>query len=124
MNVLKATQLLVGSGCLKEEELLVIVPISEKILRHYVVSGQEIYLEYPLDILRNLAGLCAEEVVDRIWEVAVVLQNHEDVVIRERAEDLIEAFIKLKKISVLGKWEIKSKKGLDNYEQYLKLAGK
>ena len=42
MNVFKATQLLVGSGCLKEEELLVIVPISEKILRHYVVSGQEI----------------------------------------------------------------------------------
>jgi hypothetical protein len=32
--------------------------------------------------------------------------------------------LKYKKISNKGKWEIKSKKGMDNYELFLKIAGK
>jgi hypothetical protein len=32
------------------------------------------------------------------------LQSHEDLVIREKAEDLIEEFIKNKKVSGKGKW--------------------
>jgi len=37
---------------------------------------------------------------------------------------LIEEFIKNKKISGKGKWEIKSKKGYENYEKYMKMTGK
>jgi hypothetical protein len=40
INVLKAVQLLVSSGFLGESELLHVFPSTEKILRHYVQSGQ------------------------------------------------------------------------------------
>lgn len=89
VNVLKAVQLLVASNCLPHKDMESVLPRTEKILKHYIASGQEIYLEYPLDILKHLVGFCSEE-VDSIWEAVVDLQSHEDVVIRERAEDLIE----------------------------------
>jgi hypothetical protein len=63
--------------------------MTEKILRHYINSSQEIYLEYPLDILKALIKLCSEEYVDKIWEVVIPLQSNEDLVIREKAEGLI-----------------------------------
>ena len=44
--------------------------------------------------------------------------------IREKAETLIEALLKSKKSSGKGKWELKSKKALENYEAYLKLTGR
>ena len=40
VNVLKATQLVINSGYLKEADLINLLPITEKILRHYVNSGQ------------------------------------------------------------------------------------
>ena len=112
VNVLKAIQLLTCSGCLQEAQFEGIFPITEQILKYYVHSGQEIYLEYPLDILKNLVKVCPQQNIDSIWEAVVDLQSHEDIVIREKAEDLIEEFIRNKKISGRGKWEIKSKKGL------------
>jgi hypothetical protein len=86
--VLKAVQLLVTSNCIPQKDMESVLPLTEKILKHYIVSGQEIYLEYPLDILKHLVSFCSE--VDSIWEAVVDLQSHEDVVIREKAEDLIE----------------------------------
>jgi hypothetical protein len=41
-----------------------ILPIAQKILKHYISSGQEIYLEYPLDIFKNLVKIIDENVVD------------------------------------------------------------
>ncbi len=67
VNVLKAIQLLVSSSYLKEQELEMILPITQKILKHYIVSGQQIYLEYPLDIFKHMVMLCPPEGVDRIW---------------------------------------------------------
>lgn len=61
------------------------LPLTERILKHYLSSGQEIYLEYPLDILKHLVVFCREGEVDSIWEAVVDLQSHEDLVIRERA---------------------------------------
>lgn len=86
-----------------------------KILKHYLNSGQEIYLEYPLDVLKHLAKCCPEQQVAEVWEIAIGLQSHEDVVIREKAEDLVEELIKNKKISSAGKWQVKGKKGAENY---------
>lgn len=74
--------------------------------------------------MKRLVKCVPEDKIDTIWEIVISLQSHEDLVIREKAEDLIEEFIKFKRVSVKGKWEIKSKKGLENYEQYLKITGK
>jgi hypothetical protein len=82
VNVLNAIQLLVRSGYLAEVELQSVFPITHKILKHYIESSQEIYLEYPLDILKNLASICPEQQVDSIWETVIDLQSHEDIVIR------------------------------------------
>ena len=123
VNVLKAMQLLVASGWAGQKELANIVGTTEKILKHYVVSGQEIYLEYPLDIMKYLVKVCPEKGVQGVWEIVVDLQAHQDVVIREKAEDLIQEFIKEKKVAGKGKWDVKGKKGRDNYDKYVKMTG-
>jgi hypothetical protein len=84
-NVLKATQLLVGSGCLTDTDLLALLPATLAILAHYVAGSQDIFLEYPLDILRAMARLATQEDTDGVWELAVPLQANEDTVIREKA---------------------------------------
>jgi hypothetical protein len=42
-------------------------------------------LEYPLDILKVLVKICDQGWTDRIWEMAVGMQAHEDIVIREKS---------------------------------------
>ena len=59
-NVLKATQLLVSSGCLKDSDLLGLIPVTIAILAHYVAGSQDIFLEYPLDILKSMARLASQ----------------------------------------------------------------
>lgn len=81
-NVLKATQLLVASGCLKEPDLRPLISPTITILAHYVAAAQDIFLEYPLDILKNLSRLASQDETDAIWELAVPLQANEDTVIR------------------------------------------
>lgn len=50
------------------------------------------------------------------------LQVHEDVVIREKAENLIEASLKCGKVSKRGRWELKNKKCMNNYEKYSRIV--
>jgi hypothetical protein len=59
-NVLKATQLLVSSGCLKDSDLQGLLPATIAILAHYVAGSQDIFLEYPLDILKCMARLASQ----------------------------------------------------------------
>jgi hypothetical protein len=80
----------VGSGCLSDADLLALLPPTLAILAHYVAASQDIFLEYPLDILKTMARLATQEDADTVWELAVPLQANEDTVIREKAETLIE----------------------------------
>jgi hypothetical protein len=45
-------------------------------------------------------------------------------VIREKAEDLVEEYINNKKVSAKGRWDVKGKKGFENYDKYLKMTGR
>lgn len=54
----------------------------------------------------------------------VPLQGHEDLVISQKAERVISEILKTGRYGSKGKWEIKAKIGINNYESYLKLAGK
>jgi hypothetical protein len=52
------------------------------------------------------------------------LQGHEDLVIREKAEDVIGAILEAGRVGGKGKWEVKGERGLLNYEKYLGMTGK
>lgn len=59
------------------------------ILASYISTGQEIFLEYPLEILRELLRIYGnnwkQEDIEVVWETILPLQGHEDLIIREKA---------------------------------------
>jgi hypothetical protein len=65
-----------------------------------------------------------QEDIEGIWEKALPLQGHEDLVIREKAENVIYAILESGRYGSKGKWEVKEEKGLQNYEKYLAMTGK
>ena len=50
-HTLKIVQSLCASGELTSQQLSLLLPKTKKILNHYVETSQELFLEYPLDIL-------------------------------------------------------------------------
>ncbi len=65
-----------------------------------------------------------QEDIENIWERVLHLQGHDDLIIRQRAENLITAMLQAGRYGSKGKWEIKQKKGVENYEKYLQMSGK
>jgi hypothetical protein len=55
----------------------------------------------------------------------IILQSHEDSVVRSNAEQLVEVLLANKIYSEKGlqDWKCLSKKGLQNYENFVKLSG-
>ena len=100
------------------------------ILQNYVQTNQEAFLEYPLETIKDLIRINGpnwrqDEVIEILWEKVLPLQGHEDVVIREKSESVIKVMLENKRYGSgnKGQWEVKEKKGLENYEKYLQLTG-
>ena len=85
LHVLKAVQLLARSPKLTPAQQQTLVAPTATILHHYLASHQEIYLEYPIDVLTSLATLCDQETFSKLWPTALSLQAHDDIVIWEKA---------------------------------------
>ncbi len=68
------------------------------------------------------ANICEKASIDRIWAITVPLQVHEDLIISQKAVELIEAFLCKEQYSTSGHWEFRHKKSVHNYERYLQLS--
>jgi hypothetical protein len=68
-----------------------------KILMNSLETGQELLVDSSLEIFRELMRINGknwkQEDIENIWEKALPLQGHEDLVIREKAESVIEAIL-------------------------------
>lgn len=56
-HTLKIVQLLCASGELTTHQLGMLLPKTKKILNHYIETSQELFLEYPLDILLTIISI-------------------------------------------------------------------
>ena len=76
------------------------------------------------ELIRIFGVNWKQDDIDNLWEMILPLQGHEDRIIREKAENLIRKMLEIGRYGKKGKWEIKEKKGFENYEKYLQLSGK
>lgn len=56
-----------------------------------------------------------QEDIDNVWERVLPLQAHEDIIVREKAEMLIKSILEAGRYGSGGRWEVKEKKGVENY---------
>lgn len=52
------------------------------------------------------------------------LQGYDDVVMREKATELVKLLLSLGVVGCTGKWTVVDKAGLQNYKEYLKKTNK
>lgn len=99
-----------------------------KILTNNLANGQDLLLEHSLEIFQELIRINGknwkQEDIDNVWERVLPLQAHEDIIVREKAELLIKSILEAGRYGSAGKWEVKEKKGVENYEKYLQMSGK
>lgn len=79
-----------------------------KIMNGNLANGHELLLEHSLEIFRELMRINGknwrQEDIDNIWEKVLPLQGHEDLIIREKAENLINSILEYGRYGSKGKW--------------------
>lgn len=136
INVLKTIQQLLAAsvGSVIETKYAAVVgrlwAVAVGMLEGCMTSGHQQLLEYHLSITTNLLSNFKsihpdQSDIDKIYQLTVGLQSHEDNFISSKAQQLIEVLIKKKMFSEKGiqDWKGLSKKGTENYQLFIKISG-